>query len=134
MNLNSFDFTGKKKETELMDAIVKDETIERLARIANLDDSKNPEAMRKAILSLKGNTVADITTLGISIIEALPAIAVGALQRYADEAYKRKKEEELAIYVTKELGKKAGMSDEDIEKAWKEAESLAELKRQENNN
>lgn len=134
MNLNSFDFAGKEKEEKLMDTVIKDETVERLARIANLDESKNPEAMRKAILSLKGNTVADITILGISIIEALPAVAVGALERYTKEAYKRKEEEELAIYVTKELGKKAGMSDEDIEKAWKEAESFAELKRKERNN
>lgn len=134
MNLNSFDFAGKEKEEKLMDAVIKDETVERLARVAKLDGSKNPEAMRKAILSLKGNTVGDITTLGITIIEALPAIAVGALQRYADEAYKRKKKEELAIYAIIKLGKKVGMSDEEVEKAWKEAEERAELKRQKNNN
>lgn len=134
MDLNSFDFAGKEKEENLMDTVIKDETVERLARVAKLDGSKNPEAMRKAILSLKGNTVADITTLGITIVEALPAIAVGALQRYADEAYKRKKKEELAIYTIIKLGKKLGMSDEEVKKAWKEAEERAELKRRERNN
>lgn len=136
MDLNSFELAKEYQNdlSKVLEVIIEDETIDKIVGCCNFEGCSNPKDVRDALLSLKKHSLGDISALAVGCIAALPSVAVNAIAKHINELQETKENEEKVIYLTKALAKSSGMSDEEIEQAWRDARKEAELKRKVNNN